>query len=162
MVTWQVLNHSHLTDIALEVIATCPQLQELALHECHRITNRVRWRTGSGLAGASWHADVARRWVRWQGLKAVSGGCPLLRFLSISCCLRVTDAAIIAIAHSCGRLQKIRLDSCRLLSDPCVRALCRPGLRLRYLSMQHCPKLSDEALRHLLTAPSIRFVDLGR
>lgn len=131
-----VLNHSHLTDRALETIATCPQLQELALHECHRITNR--------------------------GLKAISVGCLRLRYLSVSCCFKITDGAIIAIAHSCERLQKIRLDKCRLLSNPCVRALCRPGLRLRYLSMQHCPKLSDEALRHLLTAASIRFVDLGR
>lgn len=160
-----MLNHSHLTDRALEIIATCPQLQELALHECHRITNRVRWRTRCGpICATCCHVLMWRDGgrVRWQGLKAISVGCLRLRYLSVSCCFKITDGAIIAIAHSCERLQKIRLDKCRLLSDPCVRALCRPGLRLRYLSMQHCPKLSDEALRHLLTAASIRFVDLGR
>ena len=100
--------------------------------------------------------------LTWQGLKSIGSGCPRLRYLSISCCFKITDSAVVAIAHSCLRLQKIRMDSCRLLSDRCVKALCHSGLRLRYLSMQHCPKLSDESLKHLLVAPSIRLVDLGR
>ncbi|KAG6554722.1 hypothetical protein Mapa_003741 [Marchantia paleacea] len=130
-----VLSFAPLTDNALKYISMCHQMQELAIHECNRITN--------------------------VGLNVIAKGCPQLRFVSFSYCERITDAGVVALAEGCSQLMKVRLDGCKLLSNPCVRALCQKAPRLRYLSMSQCPKLSDDVFQHLLDGASLRFIVLG-
>ncbi|KAL3696188.1 hypothetical protein R1sor_010264 [Riccia sorocarpa] len=130
-----VLSFARLTDKALRSISVLHQLQELALHECNRISN--------------------------SGLAMIATGCPQLRFVSLSFCKEIGDAGVVALAEGCPHLLKVRFDGCRRLSNPSVRALCRSAPRLRYLSMNQCPKLSDVVFQHLLEGASLRFVELG-
>jgi hypothetical protein len=130
------LSHGSLSDASLQSVAMCTHMEELALHGCSRITN--------------------------SGLNLIATGCVYLRFISLSFCDHVSDSGVISLALGCPRLVKVRLDRCRLLSNPSVRALCQYCPKLRHLSLQYCIKLSDNVFQHLLAAPSLRFVDLGR
>jgi hypothetical protein len=85
-----------------------------------------------------------------------------MRYISLSYCDHLSDYGVVQLARGCPRLVKVRLDGCRLLSNPSVRALCELCPKLRHLSLQYCVKLSDNVFQHLLSAPSIRIVDLGR
>lgn len=131
-----VAGYGQVSDRALKAIATCKHMRELALNNCPRITN--------------------------NGLKQIAEGCPMLRYISLSYCEHITDSGVIALANGCPRLLKVRLDGCRLLSNPSVRILSNTNTKLRYLSMQHCTKLSDDVFNYLLSASSLRFLDLGR
>lgn len=131
-----VVSYGQVSDRALKAVATCKLMQELALNNCSRVTN--------------------------DGLILIAQGCPLLRYISVSYCEQISDSGVVALANGCKGILKIRLDGCRLLSNPSVRILCQANKKLRYLSLQHCTKLSDDVFHHLLSAPSLRFVDLGR
>ncbi|KAH8939466.1 hypothetical protein BDL97_15G038900 [Sphagnum fallax] len=131
-----VLSCGNLSDAALKAIAMCTQMEELALHGCSRISN--------------------------NGLRLLSAGCVWMRYISLSYCDHLSDYGVVQLARGCPRLVKVRLDGCRLLSNPSVRALCELCPKLRHLSLQYCVKLSDNVFQHLLSAPSIRIVDLGR
>lgn len=131
-----VLSHGNLSDMSLQSVAMCNHMEELALHGCSRISN--------------------------SGLALIATGCVHLRFISLSYCDHVSDSGVMSLALGCPRLLKVRLDGCRLLSNPSVRALCQNCPKLRHLSLQYCVKLSDNVFQHLLAAPSLRFVDLGR
>lgn len=131
-----VLSHGNLSDTSLQSVARCTHMEEMALHGCSRITN--------------------------AGLGFLAAGCAYLRFVSFSYCDHISDSGVISLASGCPRLLKVRLDGCRLISNPSVRALCQHCPKLRHLSLQYCVKLSDNVFQHLLSAPSLRFVDLGR
>eukprot|EP00250_Pteridium_aquilinum_P002762 c12976_g1_i1 orf=664-1926(-) len=131
-----VAGYGQVSDRGLRAIASCAHMRELALNNCSRITN--------------------------NGIKQIAEGCPMLRFISLSCCEYITDSGVISLAKGCPRLLKVRLDGCRLLSNPSVRILSITNKKLRYLSMQHCTKLTDDVFDYLLSASSLRFIDLGR
>ncbi|KAI5068169.1 hypothetical protein GOP47_0016514, partial [Adiantum capillus-veneris] len=131
-----VAGYGQVSDRGLKAVASCMHMRELALNNCLRITN--------------------------SGIKQIAEGCPMLRFISLSYCEHITDSGVISLAKGCPRLLKVRLDGCRLLSNPSVRILSITNKKLRYLSMQHCMKLTDDVFQHLLSASSLRFVDLGR
>ncbi|MCO5603487.1 hypothetical protein L7F22_057638 [Adiantum nelumboides] len=131
-----VAGYGQVSDRGLNAVASCMLMRELALNNCLRITN--------------------------SGIKQIAEGCPMLRFISLSYCEHITDSGVISLAKGCPRLLKVRLDGCRLLSNPSVCILSVTNKKLRYLSMQHCMKLTDDVFQYLLSASSLRFVDLER
>jgi len=142
--------------------AACPQLTRIALHDCEHLTD-------SGLDDLTRHcphlevvgihacANVGDSAIRYLTDRCGRS----LRWLSISHCERVTDAAVRFIGSHCPNLQTLKVAYCKELTDRSMNALARGCPALRTLDVSGCHHLTDSGYRSVTKAcPLLSCIDI--
>ena len=85
-----------------------------------------------------------------------------LRILDLTCCARLTDAAVRKIIDVAPRLRNLVLAKCRNITDAAVQAIATLGKNLHYVHLGHCAQITDEGVKTLVASCNrIRYIDLG-
>ena len=100
------------------------------------------------------YSDISDKAVR-----ALSDGCPLLRYLNIALCDTVTDISLVYMASKCLQLQKLNLRGLPYLTDKAVSALCSSLTKLWSIVLTECPGLRDASIA-ALCKPPLRHLEL--
>lgn len=70
--------------------------------------------------------------------------CPLLHYLDIASCHKLSDAAIRLAATSCPQLETLDMSNCSCVSDESLREIALSCANLRILNSSYCPNISLE------------------
>ncbi|KAL2912893.1 proteasome component M29 [Polyrhizophydium stewartii] len=87
---------------------------------------------------------------------------PLLRDLDLAGCVRISDAAVAAVAHACGALERLVLARCVRITDGSIDVLTAALLAhsLRSLSIAHCTLISLPAVVRLAAMRRLESLDI--
>ena len=84
------------------------------------------------------------------GDEAEEGAPQTLQSLSVSGCVRLTDASIVSVASSCRKLSHVDLTQVYDLTDASVVALAESsGQHLASVKLSRCGRITDEAIASL-------------
>ena len=79
--------------------------------------------------------------------------CAALRKLTLNC-IKLTDAAIIAISRTCRALESIDFAGCSRLGDESIVALAVNATNLRSLNISMCHRVTDRSILALADRPN--------
>ncbi|ONK55780.1 uncharacterized protein A4U43_C10F910 [Asparagus officinalis] len=98
------------------------------------------------------------------GLVALGRGLPFLQsLLDVSCCRKITDKGVKAIALGCNDLRKLELSGCRLITNELFRALSDNCCHLEELGLSGCTNVTDSGLSDLVEGCRyIRSLDVSK
>jgi hypothetical protein len=81
---------------------------------------------------------------------ALAEQCPLLRYVNMSGCKNMNNAAIIALAENCSNLTTLNMRGCHNIGDAAINALAQNCPSLSYVCMYQCPNISNDAIHTLM------------
>ncbi|BGO88766.1 SCF ubiquitin ligase complex subunit [Rhodotorula toruloides] len=85
-----------------------------------------------------------------------------LRYLDLTACYGLTDAAIAGIVKYCPKLRNLILGKCHRLTDESLYAICGLGKYLHHLHLGHVSGITDRAVTAVARACTrMRYVDLA-
>lgn len=85
-----------------------------------------------------------------------------LERLSLICCDKITDRALIALSKNCPNMQFLNLYGCRKITDFGTDALTLTYTQLRFLSLAGCEKLTAKSVIKLAEKnPELRVFDVS-
>ncbi|BGP22064.1 SCF E3 ubiquitin ligase complex F-box protein grrA [Rhodotorula toruloides] len=85
-----------------------------------------------------------------------------LRYLDLTACYGLTDAAIAGIVKYCPKLRNFILGKCHRLTDESLYAICGLGKYLHHLHLGHVSGITDRAVTAVARAcMRMRYVDLA-
>lgn len=120
-------------------MTSCPNLRELRLARCPRITD---------------HAFLS--------IPSKTATFDALRILDLTDCSELGDKAVERIVATCPRLRNLILAKCRQLTDRAVWAITKLGKNLHYIHLGHCARITDSSIVALAkTCNRIRYIDLA-
>ncbi|GAA5978964.1 hypothetical protein JCM10908_002750 [Rhodotorula pacifica] len=85
-----------------------------------------------------------------------------LRYIDVTSCAGLTDAAVAGIAKYCPKLRNLMLGKCIRLTDDALLAICGIGKHLHYLHLGHVHNITDRAVTAIARACTrLRYIDLA-
>ncbi|GAA5860372.1 hypothetical protein JCM3774_000396 [Rhodotorula dairenensis] len=85
-----------------------------------------------------------------------------LRYIDVTSCAALTDAAVEGIAKYCPKLRNLMLGKCTRLTDDALLAICGIGKHLHYLHLGHVHNITDRAVTAIARACTrLRYIDLA-
>eukprot|EP00271_Cylindrocystis_brebissonii_P008896 TRINITY_DN23420_c0_g1_i1.p1 TRINITY_DN23420_c0_g1~~TRINITY_DN23420_c0_g1_i1.p1 ORF type:complete len:644 (-),score=106.15 TRINITY_DN23420_c0_g1_i1:715-2646(-) len=146
------------------VAANCTLLRSLDLGNSTKVTSDAL--ESIALLPALEHLNLEQSEVNYDGLLALSKGCPKLKELDLRGCQNVTDAGVRAICAGVTDLEELALSYCLHITDAALTALSSLS-RLRVLKLDKCA-LSNDGLaavdlagRACLQDLTLRRVEVG-
>ncbi|KAL2652084.1 hypothetical protein R1flu_020212 [Riccia fluitans] len=153
----------HLT--LVNMVAKAPQLQEVHVHGCGRVTVKTMLAILHGLTNLrSLNLTAMREGSHdWDSSKFETGPPLRLEHLHLENSPSVTDRLLKALAPRLLNLKKLDLTLCTLITNEGLKALIRSsGVSLTSLVLKRCRQISDEGMITLmLTAMKLRDVTLA-
>ena len=174
--------------VLLECVAKCPNLRCLTLNFCAALTREgvagalkaTSCLHSLSLCGMSQvddavllaalgahHRSLTTLNLRATGVSvsafaALTEPSRSLRVMGLSCCIRLTDAAMAHIARLYPSLEDISVDSCDAITDVGVRALTSGVVGLQRLSVARCRRVTDASVLPMLSrfSSTLRVVSL--
>ena len=83
-------------------------------------------------------------------MMALGNGLQLLQSLDISCCRKITDKGLKAVALGCCYLRKLELLGCRFITDELFQALSKNCCHLEELGLSGCVNITNTGLSNLV------------
>lgn len=80
----------------------------------------------------------------------LGNGLPFLESLDVSCCRKMTDKGLVAVASGCHNLRKLELFGCRFVTDGLFQALSKNCSHLEELGLSGCVNITDTGLSNLM------------
>lgn len=101
------------------MVKYCPQLKEVSLNDCPRITDLTCIELSSKLGTNLKYLSLSKcEHVTDQGLEQMSRFCFKLRYLNVRGCPGISDSGVSAIARSCGpRLRALDVGKCDITDE---------------------------------------------
>ncbi|GAA5831222.1 hypothetical protein JCM11251_007797 [Rhodosporidiobolus azoricus] len=85
-----------------------------------------------------------------------------LRYLDVTSCAALTDAAVSGIVKYAPRLRNLILAKCTRLTDESLYAICGVGKHLHYLHLGHVSSITDRAVIAIArSCTRLRYIDLA-
>ena len=143
-------SRDRVTDAWLLHLATCSQLESLALDRCRKTTIVGLRRLVEGCpqlrsVSLGWNTQLEDGWLKL--LAKLKG----LRTLHLLCCGNVTDSGLAAIGDAYGQLETLSLDQSIQISAGGLAQL-ESCPKLRRISLEDCPQISNAALLDALAS----------
>ncbi len=152
-----------ITDSGLDTLARgCPQLSSLDLAQCKQITNIGLDALVRGCPKLS-SLDLSQcKQITGSGITALLKGCPNLANLNLWGCDQIKDNELITLAQSRPNLSSLDLSWCTQITDIGLRALAEGCPNLSSLNLSHCAKITHGALHALAQGcPHLSSLDLS-
>ncbi|GAM20836.1 hypothetical protein SAMD00019534_040110 [Acytostelium subglobosum LB1] len=168
----------------------CPELVELDVTECHKITSDLgcvtkgcpnltifKLRRCYGIQDAPLLSDDGEihllckmtklDWshgnIEFPTIHSITHSCKSLTSLNISYCKSLKDSSLERIAASLPRLKKLKIDALVTITDDGIKALSEGSLHsnLEVLSLAGCRKITDVSARYILQFSNLRKISIG-
>ncbi|KAM6320934.1 F-box and leucine-rich repeat protein 13 [Aegotheles albertisi] len=166
-------NCIHVTDASVtEIAQRCHELTHLNLRYCEKVTDAGIKALGNmlslisidisgtnisdmGLRALGCHGKIKElsisecKTISDTGIQEFCKGTKCLEYCHVSCCPRLTDEAVRALAFHCHRLTSVSIAGCPQMTDTCIQYLAAACPYLHFLDVSGCIHLTDKALKYL-------------
>ncbi|KAH9505724.1 hypothetical protein Btru_055629 [Bulinus truncatus] len=146
-----------ITDAALQNFAQqCRHIETLILSKCTSITDVTCESLGKYSSKLKKLDLTSCPEVTDASLKFLSNttpsstgqvrGCPLLTYLDVSWCNKVTNEGVIALSQGCPRLNTFYCRGCSQIGNEGIETLASSVENLMKLNIQNCQNITDDAI----------------
>jgi F-box and leucine-rich repeat protein GRR1 len=149
-------------DAVTALISEGPNLRELRLAHCQRITDAAFMNLPFDHTFDTLRildlTDCGE--LQDNGVIRIIAAAPRLRNLVLAKCRQITDRAVLAITKLGKNLHYIHLGHCARITDAGVNQLVRICTRIRYIDLACCTNLTDTSITQLAHLPKLKRIGL--
>ncbi|KAJ3317484.1 hypothetical protein HDU76_001161 [Blyttiomyces sp. JEL0837] len=175
-----------LDDEVAYMVSLCPNISELSLSNCWKLTDRAVSSVGHGLANLK-SLDISfcgqisgiglfdhnlselesltlkhSRLFSDANLENVLCRAPRLKKLRLKRCTKITDNGVFAIVRYCRQIAFLDLSDCDRISDKCLKWIASGCTQLTSLQLSFCTRITNTGLYDLaLGQQAFEFLDFS-